>query len=251
MMIWQYSLQTRVYPTRAEMGRAAAKAESETLRALLERQEEARMIFAAAPSQNEFLEALCQEERVDFSRVVAFHMDEYVGLPADAPQGFGNFLRERLFAKLPFRRVHYLNGGAADPEAECARYAALLGERPVDIVCMGIGENGHIAFNDPHAADLNDPRDVKVVELDGVCRMQQVHDGCFARLEDVPERALTLTASRLRRAGHHFCIVPAATKRAAVRRTLYGPVDNACPATALRLCPDARLYLDRDSAGEL
>lgn len=209
------------------------------------------MIFAAAPSQNEFLEALCQDARVDFSRVVAFHMDEYVGLPADAPQGFGNFLRQRLFGRVPFKRVHYLNGGAADPEAECARYAALLREKPIDIVCMGIGENGHIAFNDPHAADLNDPRDVKVVELDGVCRMQQVHDGCFARLEDVPTRALTLTASRLRRAGHHFCIVPAATKRAAVRRALYGPVENACPATALRLCSDARLFLDQDSAGDL
>lgn len=251
MMIQQYKLQTRVYATRMEMGRAAAEAVSETLRALLGQQEEVRMIFAAAPSQNEFLETFSQDARVDFSRVTAFHMDEYVGLPADAPQGFGNFLRARLFERRSFRQVYYLNGGASDPEAECARYAALLNERPIDIVCMGIGENGHIAFNDPHAADLYDPKDVKVVELDEVCRMQQVHDGCFARLEDVPKRALTLTASRLRRAGHHFCSVPTAAKSAAVRRTLYGPVANGCPATALRLCEDARLYLDRDSAGEL
>lgn len=246
-----YSLQTIVFETRSEMGAAAAEAVVQAVVTLLEKQETVRMIFAAAPSQDEFLKAFVQDRRVDFSRIVAFHMDEYVGLAADAPQGFGNFLRDRLFSLAPFRAVHYIDGNAADPQAECDRYAALLDEAPIDIVCMGIGENGHIAFNDPHVAIIRDPAAVKLVELDEVCRMQQVHDGCFAALEDVPKTAVTLTVSRLMNAGKHFCIVPAKTKCVAVREAVYGALDEHCPASVLRICPDAMLFLDKDSAAML
>lgn len=242
------ALAVRVYENRAAMGAAAAADAAALLRSLLERQPEARVVFAAAPSQNEFLEALRAAPGVDWRRVTAFHMDEYIGLAADAPQGFGNFLRERVFGLVPFGAVHYLNGNAPDIGAECARYAALLAAAPLDIVFMGIGENGHIAFNDPPVADFSDPAAVKRVALDETCRNQQVHDGCFARLDDVPTHALTLTVPVLAGAKHHLCIVPAPTKARAVRDTLEGPVSTACPASILRTCADATLYLERESA---
>ncbi len=247
----EFSLKTKIFETRQEMGKAAANATAQTVLELLKTKEQVRMIFAAAPSQNEFLSAFLEDERVDFSRIVAFHMDEYVGLPGDAPQGFGNFLRDRLFGKAPFAKVNYINGNAPDPEEECRRYAALLAEAPIDIVCMGIGENGHIAFNDPHVADLQDPMDVKQVTLDDVCRMQQVHDGCFADLDDVPKTAITLTVPRLVNAGKHICIVPASSKAKAVKESIYGQISAKCPATVLRICKDAELYLDANSAALL
>jgi len=233
------------------MGLDAAKAVSEKIKKLLETKAEIRMIFAAAPSQNEFLEALVNDKSIDFSRITAFHMDEYVALDANAPQGFGNFLKDRLFGLAPFKKVNYINGNAENIEDECRRYAALLNEAPIDIVCMGIGENGHIAFNDPHVALIDDPADVKCVLLDDVCRMQQVHDGCFKTLDDVPKAALTLTVPRLMRAGSHFCMVPASTKAKAVRASLHSEIGNHCPATVLRILPDAKLYLDKDSAALL
>ena len=245
-----YDFTVKRFDTRAEMGAQAAAEVREAILALLKEKESIRMIFAAAPSQNEFLAALAHDPAIDFTRIEALHMDEYVGLPADAPQGFGNFLRDRLFGLVPFKAVHYIKGGAADIEAECARYGKLL-KGGVDIVCMGIGENGHIAFNDPHVADLSDPLPIKKVGLDQVCRMQQVHDGCFETLDQVPTHALTLTIPTLMNATYHFCMVPAATKAEAVYRTVYGPIGAACPATALRLCKHAVLYVDRDSGARL
>ena len=247
----RYSLQTMVFETRGEMGRAAAEEVVQAIVALMEKQDTVRMIFAAAPSQDEFLKAFVEDSRVDFSRIVAFHMDEYVGLAADAPQGFGNFLRNRLFGQAPFKAVHYINGNAQDMQAECDRYTALLADAPIDIVCMGIGENGHIAFNDPHVARIDDPAAVKLVELDDVCRMQQVHDGCFGSLAQVPKQALTLTCPAFIHAPRLYCIVPAASKARAVERTLHGPVSEDCPATILRQHPAAALYLDAESAGLL
>ena len=242
------TLRVRVYATRAEMGAAAAADGAALLKKLLMQQSTVRCVFAAAPSQNEFLQALCEAQGIDWSRVTAFHMDEYIGLDVDAPQGFGNFLKERIFGRVPFAAVHYLAGGAADIEAECTRYTTLLNEAPIDIVFMGIGENGHIAFNDPPVADFNDPCTVKRVALDETCRNQQVHDGCFAALDDVPTHALTLTVPALAGARHQLCIVPAPTKAQAVRDTLEGPVSESCPASVLRTCADAVLYLDADSA---
>ena len=247
-------LTVRGFDSRSDMGAAAAEACVKEMQKLLSEKESIRMIFAAAPSQNEFLAALVEagkDGRVDYSRVHAFHMDEYVGLAADAPQGFGNFLRDRLFGLLPFASVTYLNGNAADPAEECARYTTLLKEAPIDIVCMGIGENGHIAFNDPHVADFNDPAAVKVVELDHTCRQQQVNDGCFAKLDDVPTHALTLTIPTLVAPKTVFCMVPAPTKAKAVQAAVEGPISEACPASILRRHDNASLWLDPDSAALL
>lgn len=248
------NLQVHIFDTRAEMGAAAALACIAEINRQLSEKEHLNMIFAAAPSQNEFLAALAEAGRtgaVDFTRINAFHMDEYIGLDRDAPQGFGNFLRDRLFGLVPFRSVHYIDSTCADPAAECARYAALLAENPCDIVCMGIGENGHIAFNDPHVARFDDPEAVKVVELDETCRLQQVHDGCFTTLSEVPTHALTLTIPTLVRPETVFCMVPARTKAAAVRGTVEGAISESCPASILRTHKNASLWLDRDSASLL
>ena len=241
------NLTCKVFPTRDEMGKAAARDAAATIRKLLETQEEINMVFAAAPSQNDVLKHLLTED-VDWSKVNAFHMDEYVGLSPDAPQGFGRFLKEHIFGLVPFRSVHYIDISAPDAEEECARYAALLQQYPTDIVVLGIGENGHIAFNDPPVADFQDPLAVKPVTLDDVCRHQQVHDGCFAHIDDVPKTAVTLTVPTLFAGGHLFCVVPAKTKASAVYTTLYGEISESCPATILRRHPHATLYLDGDSS---
>ena len=245
------SLTVGVYDSRPAMGNAAARDAADAVRRVLAEKEYCNMIFAAAPSQNEVLAALAGDRSIPWERVRAFHMDEYVGLSPDAPQGFGNFLRERLFGLVPFHEVHYIDGWTADPDASCADYAALLTKFPPDVVMMGIGENGHIAFNDPGVADFRDPRMVKPVPLDEVCRMQQVHDGCFASLGEVPETALTLTVPTLVSAPYLFCVVPAPTKAEAVKKTLLGPIGEACPATILRTRPGSRMYLDPDSAALL
>jgi glucosamine-6-phosphate deaminase len=241
-------LQARVYPDRAALGRAAGEAAAARIREISARKP-VSIIFAAAPSQNEFLETLAAAPGVDWSRVVAFHMDEYVGLRADAPQGFGNWLRARLFDRVKPGVVHTLRG-EGDPEAECRRYAALLEASPPDLTCMGIGENGHLAFNDPPYAFFEDPQPVKVVELDPVSRRQQVNDGCFAAFEEVPKTAITLTIPTLLSAAWILCMVPGPRKAAAVRDALLGPVRESCPASVLRRKERAVLYLDLDSAAQ-
>ncbi|HOJ48833.1 MAG TPA: glucosamine-6-phosphate deaminase [Bacillota bacterium] len=238
----------KIYQTRDEMGKAAAAEAAEAIKKLLETKGEINMIFAAAPSQNEFLAALTADKSIDFTKINAFHMDEYIGLPADAPQRFANFLKRSLFDKVPFKSVNIIDCTAPDPEKECERYAALLKEYPCDIVCMGIGENGHIAFNDPHDADFDDPKTVKVVSLDEVCRQQQVNDGCFRSIDEVPKYALSLTIPALIAPEYVFCVVPAKTKADAVKNTLTGPIDESCPASILRRHKNAVLYLDMDSA---
>ena len=243
-------LKVCIYETRDEMGRAAAADVSACIKSLLETKDSISMIFAAAPSQNEVLRALREDPTIPWERIHAFHMDEYVGIDPEAPQGFARFLRLALFDHVPFASVNLLDSKAI-PEKECARYSELLRKNPPDIVCMGIGENGHIAFNDPHVASFADPDAVKVVDLDEVCRMQQVHDGCFATLEQVPRYALTLTCPTLAGAKYQFCVVPAATKAQAVKNTVLGEVGEACPATVLRTCENAVLYCDADSAALL
>lgn len=235
------------FNSRGALGAQAAADVAEAVRNLLREKETINMIFAAAPSQIEFLNSFQNDPNVDFSRINAFHMDEYIGLPNDAPQRFGQFLKRYLFDKVGFRSVNYLDGNAADIEAECRRYARLLQEYPPDIVCLGIGENGHIAFNDPAEADFDDPQSVKMVHLDDICRHQQVNDGCFTQLEDVPKAALTLTIPTLIHADYHFCMVPGKTKAQAVHNALYSEISEACPATILRLCRNIVLYVDQDS----
>lgn len=242
-------LETRVFANRADMGRAAANDAADWIRELLGRQKRVRIVFAAAPSQNEFLAGLVAAEGIDWSRIDAFHMDEYIGLPPEAPQRFSRFLRDRLFDVVNPGSVHLVEGNNG-AEEECARYGGLLAEAPIDIVCMGIGENGHIAFNDPPVADFADPHIVKPVELDEECRTQQVNDGCFATFDDVPTHALTLTVPTLMSGRKLFCMVPGPTKRKAVRQTLQGPIGTACPASILRTHPDCVLYVDTDSCEE-
>ena len=244
-------LSVNVYETRTEMGNAAARDIKECILSLLKAKETVNMIFAAAPSQNEVLSALACDKEIPWNRVNAFHMDEYIGLPADAPQGFGNFLKAHIFGLADFKSVSYIDITANDADKECERYAELLKKNPTDIVVMGIGENGHIAFNDPPVADFNDKKAVKAVELDPVCRNQQVNDGCFARLDDVPKTAITLTVPTLFAGEHLFCIVPAKTKANAVRDTVYGEISEKCPATVLRRHKSAVLYLDGDSSSLL
>ena len=244
-------LQVKIFDTREEMGRVSAAEFAAAVKSLLEKKEFVRIIFAAAPSQDDFLAAAVADKSIDFSRVDAFHMDEYIGLGKDAPQGFGNFLRDRIFSRREFHSVQYLDGQNPDSEAACQSYAAMLNEKPIDIVCMGIGENGHIAFNDPPVADFNDPKTVKVVKLDEICRMQQVHDGCFAKIEDVPTHAMSLTVPTLMAPKYRFCVVPAPTKAKAAKMMLNDSVDEHCPCTILRKTPGSFLYLDRDSSALL
>ena len=236
------------FPTRDDMGKAAAEELGTLIAELLKTQDKVNMIFAAAPSQLDFLKCFVADSRVDFSRIRAFHMDEYIGLAPDAPQCFSNFLKRGIFDLKPFKSVNLINAGAKDAQAEADRYAKLLKENPVDIVCMGIGENGHIAFNDPHVADFNDKEVVKIVELDEVCRMQQVNDGCFEKLDDVPKCALTLTIPTLVSCKYNFCVVPASTKAEAVKNTVLGEISEKCPASILRTKDNAVLYCDADSS---
>lgn len=234
------------FPTRTLMGEAAAQDIADALRMALARQDKVRMVFAAAPSQAQMLAALCAAPGIDWTRITAFHMDEYIGLSPAAPERFVQWLEDNLFGRVPFAQVHRLVPDP-DPAAAAAKYAQLLASAPIDFVCLGIGVNGHIAFNDPPVADFADPLDVKVVTLDDQCRQQQVDDDCFERFDDVPEQAITLTVPRLMRAGRLFCVVPGQLKRDAVRAALYGPIRTECPASILREHPDCSLYLDVES----
>ena len=241
-------LQVKIFSGRGKMGRSAGQAVAEKMREILRMKEALSMVFASAPSQNEFLEGLSQSPGIHWSRVTAFHLDEYVGLSREAPESFGHFLRMKLFEKVRPGNIYYLNGMAEDLGVECKRYTDLLKDHPLDIACIGIGENGHLAFNDPPFANFQDPLFVKVVELDLVSRQQQVHDGCFQNLDDVPRKAITLTISAILSATFIYCMVPASSKAEAVRGTVEGPISRSCPASILRTHNAAVLFLDTDSA---
>ena len=245
------ALTVRVYEKRSELGADAAKMAAAAVRDLLSKKDTVNIIFAAAPSQNEFLAALAAEKNIEWQRVRAFHMDEYIGLSPTAPQRFGNFLKTKFFSHVPLREVHYLIGEAEEPEAECRRYAEMLLQYPPDLVFMGIGENTHIAFNDPHVAHFDDPHLVKIVDLDEACRQQQVNDGCFETLQSVPRHALTLTVPALMKADQIFCMVPARTKAQAIYHTLKDAITERYPSTILRTHPNAVLFIDRESAALL
>lgn len=242
------NLVVEIYENRTLMGEGAAKAIKEKIAEMLKVKEELNIIFAAAPSQNDVLKSLVEDKSIEWNRINAFHMDEYIGLDKDAPQGFGNFLDAHIFGLVPFKSVNYIDITAVDAEKEAERYGALLQSNLADIVVLGIGENGHIAFNDPPVADFNDKKWVKAVELDAICRQQQVNDGCFESIEKVPTHAITLTVPTLVRAKYLFCIVPAKTKANAVKETLTGSIDEHCPASILRIHENAKLFLDNESS---
>lgn len=244
-------LNVLIFKNRTELGQAAGWNAAEAIKKAVSCKGEANVMFAAAPSQNEMLETLCADPDIDWSKVHAFHMDEYIGLPEDNPAGFRYYLRERIFSRFSFASLNLLDGNAPDPEAEAARYSSLLEAHPIDVCLCGIGENGHLAFNDPPVADFHDPLKVKIVPLDQVCRNQQVHDGCFETLEEVPSYALTVTIPALTASGCIICSVPASSKAKAVQQTLEGEISEKCPATILRTHENARLYLDQESAGLL
>jgi len=241
-------LEVRVYRDREALGAAAGADVTATMFDLLAHQDRIRMVFAAAASQLELLRTLTHTPGIPWSRVTAFHLDEYLDLPPQAPQQFGAFLWKYLFQHVAPGEVHLIDG-AAEIEAECSRYADLLRAAPIDIVCLGIGENGHLAFNDPPVADFSDPAVIKPVNLDLESRRQQVNDGAFSTLAAVPARALTLTIPTLMSGKRLFCVVPGERKRAAVRAALSGPIASACPASVLRRHPNCVLYLDADSYG--
>lgn len=244
-------LSVNIFATRKEMGKYAANDVISKIHDLLAEKDEINIIFASAPSQEEFIEYLLGDQTVEWSRINAFHMDEYIGLEKDAPQGFGNLLKKQLFDKVSFKGIYYINGQVSNVDAECERYTQLLKQYPVDIVCLGIGENGHLAFNDPHVADFHDTQWVKVVNLDIVSCQQQVNENCFSRLHLVPTRAITLTIPALMKAPWIFCLVPATNKAQVVYRTLNNDINEKCPSTILRTKENARLYLDADSTSLL
>jgi glucosamine-6-phosphate deaminase len=239
-----------IYDTREEMGDSAACEALACIKKLLEEKEVINCMFAAAPSQNEFLTALVNDTSIPWHRINAFHMDEYMGLEDGDSRTFRAFLKKAIFDKVPFNQIFLING-EKEPEEECERLETIMREHPLDIVFMGIGENGHIAFNDPPVADFNDPKNIKIVELEENCRKQQVHDKCFESLDDVPKHALTVTIPKLMQANHIFCIVPGILKAQATKDTLIGPISETCPASVLRTHDNAYLYVDKDSASKL
>ena len=245
------NLNIYIYNSRPTMGAAAATVIAAEIRRLIEERGRAVGIFASAPSQNEFLSALVAAPAIDWSRVIGFHLDEYLGMDDQAPQSFRRFLIDRLVEKVPIGAFHGLQGESGDGMVESARYARLLAETPPDFAVLGIGENGHLAFIDPPFCDFNDPEAVKVVELDEVCRTQQVNDGAFASLDQVPRHALSLTIPTLMALPKLFAIVPGPAKRHAIKSTIEGPIAPSCPASILRHHPDAQLFIDSDSASLL
>ena len=246
------NLTVEVHESREELGKVAAALTASLIRKLLAEKQEISMVFAAAPSQNEFLAALAEMPNVEWNRIRAFHLDEYLGLPSEAPQRFSRYLQKHIFGRVPFMEVHYIDPGRGEaPEEICARYRRLLDRYPLGIACIGIGENGHIAFNDPPVADFQDPCKVKVVRLDEACRKQQVNDGCFSTLGQVPTHAITLTIPAVMAAQAVVCVVPGERKRKAVYQALRGEISTTCPASILRTHPQARMFLDRESASLL
>jgi glucosamine-6-phosphate deaminase len=242
-------LDLEVHPDNQALGAAAADTAAKIINAAVERSGNANLVLATGNSQLTFLAAL-RRQNVAWSAVTVFHMDEYLNLPAGHPAGFPDFLRRHLLDEVRVRAFYPVPGHPADLTLACKGYEALLRAHPVDLCVLGIGENGHLAFNDP-PADFGEADWVKVVDLDERSRRQQVGEGHFDRLEEVPQRAITLTISGLRSAATMLCLAPERRKAEAVRRALTGPIDGACPASILRRTPHARLLLDRDSASLL
>ena len=245
------SLDVRVFDSSAEAGKDAAELVASRLKTAISLKGKANLILATGASQFDFLQSFKADKSVDWSRITVFHLDEYKGMSDQHPASFRKYLRERILDEVRPAAVHLLEGDAREIEAETKRYEDLLQTHPVDVACIGIGENGHIAFNDPPVADFDDPHLVKVVELDEACRRQQLGEGWFSTLDDVPKQALSLTIPAIMSCRTISCVVPDARKAQAVYTTINGPITTACPATILRRHGDAVLFLDAHSAKDL
>lgn len=244
------NVKVEVHPTRESAGAAAARATADALLKLAKGRESIGVIFATGASQIETLRALTAIPDLPWSKVRGFHMDEYVGMSPEHPASFRRYMREKLTQKVKMREFREIDGSSPDPEAVCRDYIEALRYANPQLCLLGIGENGHLAFNDPPVANFHDPVDMKVVQLDTVCRQQQAAEGWFRSLEEVPQRAITLTIPALFRVPKLIASVPGKRKAGIVRRALEEPVSTDCPATLLRTHPDATIYLDRDSASE-
>jgi glucosamine-6-phosphate deaminase len=240
-----------VYATNEALGAAAADEAAEVIRAAVAARGVANIIVATGNSQLTFLAALRELPGMPWEAVNVFHMDEYVNLPPGHPASFPAFLRRHLLDYVQVKEFFPVPGVAADPEAACRQYEALLRAHPADLCACGIGENGHLAFNDPPYADFNDPVWVKPVTLDERSRRQQVGEGHFNSLDEAPTHAITLTIPALLSARRVLCIVPEARKAEAVKESLLGPITEDCPGSILRRTPQAHLFLDSESASGL
>lgn len=239
-----------IYENPIDMGNAAADFVALKLKDAIRLKGNANLILATGSSQFAFLKALKQKE-IDWKNITVFHLDEYRGLPSTHPASFRRYLKERILDGVGPKKVYFLNGDAEDVEQEMQHYTDALKNHPIDIACIGIGENGHIAFNDPPVADFNDPKWVKLVELDEACKIQQIGEGWFPTMEDVPVQALTLTIPAILSSKTISCVVPDQRKAQAVHDALYHSISTKCPATILRKHPQTRLFLDKGSASKL
>jgi glucosamine-6-phosphate deaminase len=241
----------RVHSGAPALARAAADEAAEVLRAAVDARGVAHAMFATGNSQLDFVRQLVHATvGVPWSETIVFHMDEYVGVGPDHPAGFQHWIRQRITEPAHPEAAYYVEG-LGDATEACARYGELLRRYPLDLCCLGIGENGHLAFNDPPVADFSDPLDVKVVELDAACRAQQVNEGHFPALDAVPAEAITVTIPALLRARRVLAIVPESRKALPVRDALRGPITPACPASALQTVSHATIHLEPDSASLL
>lgn len=245
------NLNVKIFETRKEMGDTAAAEAAEYLRELGKEKDEINILFAAAPSQDDIYSALIKEDGIPWEKINAMQLDDYIGINNNASQRFANYLKVHVFNHVPIKNVFLINCENPSVENELANYNKILEKYPVDVSFIGIGENGHIAFNDPSVADFEDKDLIKIVELEETSRIQQVNDECFEKIEDVPKKALTVTIPAILRASRVFCVVPGLTKANAVFNTLYKNIDEQYPSTILRKHNNATLYLDKDSASKI
>jgi len=244
-------LNIKIFKDDIEMGQAAAVYTKKTIEEALTKKGKANIIIATGASQFTFYEALKKSEDLDWSSITIFHLDEYVGMSDQHPASFRKYLKERILEYINPGKVNFLNGDVVELDNEIERYESLLGAVEIDLACIGIGENGHIAFNDPPIADFKDPKLVKVVELEAACRRQQLGEGWFQSLGDVPTHALSLTVPAIMRSQTISCVVPDKRKAEAVYNTINAEISENCPATILRTHPDCTLFLDKNAAARL
>ncbi|MBP5976678.1 glucosamine-6-phosphate deaminase [Brasilonema sp. CT11] len=244
-------LQVQIFNSEVELAQDVAGIVQKHLQRTLEQKDTAAILLATGNSQMKFLDALIALGGVDWSRITCFDLDEYLGINADNSASFRCYLRERVEMRVTPKEFHYIEGDAMQPLAECDRYTKLLQAQPIDLCCLGVGENGHLAFNDPAVADFNDPYTLKLVKLDTMNRQQQVNTGYFSSLESVPQYAFTVTLPMICSAKKIICLAPGKRKAKIVKQMLEGDVTTDCPASVLRKQQQATLFLDVDSAGLL